>query len=153
MTGAKHWWLHRRHLFTREQLNNPHWPHPRPARDPRLVTGYIAIMGSSITQAIAGAAPTSVQGRNGFDPATLIACAVLAVVGGGLVLYAAWAPSQYWSFVTEGLGCFAIIITYCIYLWGIRVIPEYWATNYAWWCLALILGHSIRAFIIGRRFW
>lgn len=153
MNAARHWIIHRRHLFTREQLNSPNWPHPRPARDPRIVCGYIAIMVSSIIQAIAGAAPTSVQARNGFDTATLVAFATLAVAGCCLVLYAAWSKSQYWSFVTEGVGCCAIIITFGIYLWGIRTVPEYWSTNVAWYAISIMVGHLIRAGIIGRRFW
>lgn len=115
--------------------------------------GYVAIMASSIAQAVLGAAPTSVQGRNDFDTVTLIAYATLAVFGSCLILYAAWAPSQYWSFVTECLGCIAIVITYCIYLWGIQAVPDYWLTNSAWWSVAIVGGHAHRAFVIGRRFW
>jgi hypothetical protein len=152
MSAAKNW-LRRRHFFTHDQLNNPHWPHPRPARDPRLLAMYAAIMTSSVIQAVDGVAPGSVQGLNDFDSASIVAFSVLAVSGCVLIAYAAFAESQYWSFVCELIGCLAVALTFGIYLWGIRAVPNYWATNGAWWALAIVCGHLVRAGVVGRRFW
>lgn len=149
---ARHWWSRRR-PFTRAQLDSKNWPHPRPARDPRIIASYICLMIASGIQSFRGVSPTSVQGRNDFDFVTVLAFAAIACVGSVLVIYAAFVRSQYWSFVTEGLGCAAIVLTFSIYLNGSFAVPDNFATNSTWWAIGMIVGHSIRALVIVRRFW
>lgn len=152
MTAAR-WVWRRRHLFTRDQLNDPNWPHPRPAHDPRLMWGYASLIAVSVLQMVLGVSPTSPQARNDFDQAATLAFAFQAVIAASLILYAAFCPSQYWSFVTELLGCLCMVSTFTLYLWALKAVPNFYVTNTFWWTASVIAGHLHRAAIIGRRFW
>ncbi|MEV5360561.1 hypothetical protein AB0K45_09480 [Micrococcus luteus] len=114
---------------------------------------YVCLVIPSIIQMVRGPAPSSVQGRNDFDTVTVFAFGTIAILGSALVIYAAFCRDQYWSFVTELLGCSAVVLTYGIYLQGSRAVPDFLATNATWTAVGMILGHLIRGFIIGRRFW
>lgn len=150
--AARHWW-NRRHAFTRAQLDVSNWPHPRPSRDPRILFVNVGLVWTSILQVMFGPAPSSVQNK-AFDFPATIAFSILAIVSTSLVVYAAVVRSQYWSFVTEGIGCGGIVLVLSIYSWAlVGSTQDWWTTNSAGWALMLCAGNAVRMLIIARRFW
>lgn len=146
--------IHRRHTLNRERVDSLPWPHPRPARDPRLVWIHMSLIWVAGGQAIFGAPADSVQGRSGFTPAALV------VFGGGLIacclcyLYAAYCKSQYTSFGFEAAACagFAgFLIIYCWYL--IHSTPQWWLIYNAPFTIGLAIGNLIRARTLIWRLW
>lgn len=145
--------LRRRHRYSRQQIDTLGWPHPRPSRDPRLLCLNIALAWVSFVQIAAGAAPASVQAQ-AFSWAATAAFAVLMIVSSGLVLYAAYCKSQYWSWGVELSGCIGFTFVFAIYsLTLANTITDFYSTNSAAWAAALFFGNAWRAAQLAPRIW
>lgn len=145
--------LARRHRINREEVDSVGWPHPRPARDPRLVCLHLAFIWTSTIQIIKGPPPTSVQNISFGYPATVV-FSVLLIICCLMVLYAAYCKSQYVSFGVEMAGCLGFTGVFAIYAAGAIVgINEWYATNVAALAIMLFLGNTWRGVKLARRIW
>jgi hypothetical protein len=143
----------RRHRYNREQVDTLGWPHPRPAKDPRLVCTNIALPWVSFVQIIAGPAPSSVQGQ-AFSFTAVVAFSVLMIVSSALVLYAAYCKSQYWSWGVELAGCIGFAFVFALYsLALVGTITDWYSTTSAAWAIALLAGNGWRAGQLAPRIW
>lgn len=145
--------LRRKHRLIRDEVDAVPWPHPRPARDERIVCLNIAFIWSSLVQIIFGAPFVSVQGQV-LDRTATAAFGVLMIVSSGLVLAAAVIKSQYVSFGLEMGGTVGFSGVFLIYsVLAIMGFPDWFGTTSAAFTSALFLGNALRAQKLIRRLW
>lgn len=128
------------------------WPHPRPARDERIVGLNIALIWTSVIQIIVGPPPTSVQSVS-FGYGVTVLFSVLMIICGGLVLYAAYCKSQYISFGMEMAGTVGFAGVFAIYTAGAFGLTHWYATNVAPLAVCLFAGNLLRGVKLIRRLW
>lgn len=146
--------LHRHHKLQREEVDAMPWPHPRPARDPRLVWLHMSMIWVAGGQAIFGAPGQSVQGKSNFTQPALIVFGVALILCCLCYLYAAYCKSQYTSFGFEMAACIGFAGFLSIYGWYlIHSTPEWWLVYNAPFTIAIAVGNLVRGVILIRRLW
>lgn len=143
----------RRPRYTREQLDAPNWPHPRPARDPRLQWLAAGLSWSALVQAILGPAPSAIQTSARFGWFATAIFGVLTAVSSALLLYAARCKSRYWSFATELCSCIGMSAVFGIYTVAtIASVDDWYDTTVAGIAVALTAGNVSRGVILAGQF-
>jgi hypothetical protein len=145
--------VRRRHRLTREAVDALPWPHPRPARDWRLVGIHLALIWTAVGQAALGPPENSVQWRGFGWPATIVFGVVLTFCC-VLYLMAAFCKSQYESFGYEAGATVGFAGTLGIYGFMLVATTPNWALTYNWsFTVGLAVGNAIRGWILVRRLW
>lgn len=146
--------LHRRHRYSRADLDVSNWPHPRPARDPRLQHLVLGLSWSAIVQMVFGPSPSAVQTAAQFGLFASISLGALTVAASALLLYAAWCHSQYWSFATELCSCIGFLMVFGIYSVAlVTAVSDWYGTTLAGIAITLATGNLRRGVTLAARFW
>lgn len=144
--------MHRRHALNKVGVDALPWPHPRPARDERIVGLNIALIWTSIVQIIIGPPPSTVQNVS-FGYVATVCFSALMIICGLLVLYAAYCKSQYVSFGFEMAGTLGFAGVFAIYSAGTFGLNHWYATNVAPLAICLFVGNLLRSVKLIRRLW
>lgn len=145
--------LRRRHLLNKAEVDRLPWPHPRPVRDPRIMSLHVAFVWTSIIQIIQGPPPSTVQSISFGYVATVVYSSLL-ILCSLMLLYAGYCRSQYNSFGWEMAATTGFSGVFLIYaagaIWG---VSDWYATQVAPLAIMLFLGNAWRAQTLIRRLW
>ena len=144
----------RRHRFRPDDPVLAAWPHPRPPKDPRLLSLNVCLAWVSFAQIIAGVSPSSVQAAAAFSFTATVAFASLVIVASVLVIYSAFCKSQYWSWGVECAGCAGFVFVFAMYAMVlVQTITDPYSANGFAWALGFTVGNAWRAAQLIPRLW
>lgn len=127
--------------------------HPRPVRDPRIVSINLMMIYICIVQVLKGPGPTSINAR-AFEDTTNAYYLGLLGIASAFILAAAVVKDEYKSMALELVGSIGAVFVYGIFAWAASQTVRGWDTTQSTgWAIAFTAGSAVRLVQLVRKIW